>query len=227
MSLVVVGMGVGDQTERLAILAGRHGATIAHLQLGDPSLHRELDRLADAGELRILLVGAAFGTAPGNSWLRRAAAHWWRERVQPPEILVATGLLDHEDDDPAPLLTRARPITGTEAPLASAAWEEVPGHRFHVFVCRGPRCTARGGDETAATLARALDAAGLGDDDVLLTQTGCQFPCNHAPVVTVHPDDVWYGCVDGDAAREIVARHLLAGEPYDAHRLPRESRGHR
>ena len=65
---------------------------------------------------------------------------------------------------------------------------------------------------------------GLGDDDVLLVHTGCQFPCNHSPVVNVQPDDVWYGGVDPDAARLIVAEHLVADRPVEARRLPRVRR---
>lgn len=225
MSIVVVAMGVAEDQVRLRVLARRHGATVAHLQVRDPSLRRELTRLADAGAARITLVGVAFGTSPGSSWLRRVAAQWWRDRPGPPEVVVASGLLDHEDDALAPLLARARAITGTEAPLTSAAWDDVPGHRHHVLVCRGPRCTAAGADDTSAALVRALDAAGLGDDDVLLTQTGCQFPCNHAPVVTVHPDDAWYGGVDADAADRIVEEHLVGGRPVGALRLAREVRG--
>lgn len=204
MTLVLVAMGVAEPPDRLAALAERHGASVAHLQLADPALHRELDRLADAGVPRIVLVGVAFGIAPGNSWLRRVAAHWWRGRPEPPEVVVATGLLDHEDDDLEAVLARARPIAGTEAPLESAAWEEVPAHRHQVLVCRGPRCTARGADDTARALTLALMAAGLGDDDVLVTQTGCQFPCNHAPVVSVQPDDTWYGGVGPDEAERLV-----------------------
>ena len=66
-----------------------------------------------------------------------------------------------------------------------------------------------------------LTVNGLGDDDVLLTHTGCQFPCNQAPVVSVQPDDVWYGHVDADAASRIVAEHFVAGTPVESHRLPR------
>lgn len=212
MRLVLVAMGVAEPAARLAVIADRHGADLAHLQLRDPSLRVVLDRLADAGERRIVLVGAAFGTAPGNSWLRRVAAHWWRTRPEPPEVVVASGLLDHEDDDLTVVLARARPITGQEAPLTSSAWEDVPPHRHQLLVCRGPRCTARGADETARALTLALMAAGLGDDDVLVTQTGCQFPCNHAPVVTVQPDDTWYGEV-GPSDAERLVETLRVGDP--------------
>lgn len=222
--VVVVGMEVAARDAQLSAIADTLGATVAHLQLGDPSLGRELDRLADAGATRVALVGAAFGAAPGNSWLRRVAAHWWRERTDPPEVVVASGLVETADEV-AGVLRRARPITGTEAPLVSAAWEDVPGHRRQVFVCRGPRCTARGGDATSEALGRALARAGLGDDDVLLTQTGCQFPCNRAPVVSVQPDDVWYGEVDTRVAEAIVEQHLVVGSPVEAHRLARSPGG--
>ena len=90
-----------------------------------------------------------------------------------------------------------------------AAWDDLPGHRHQVLVCRGPRCTARGAETTATALARALVEQGLGDDDVLVTQTGCLFPCNHAPVVAVQPDDVWYAGVDEALAARLVGEHLL------------------
>ena len=70
-------------------------------------------------------------------------------------------------------------------------------------------------------LVLALMEAGLRDEDVLVTHTGCQFPCNQAPVVSVQPDDVWYGDVDPSAAAEIVNRHLVSGDPVESHRLPR------
>ncbi len=99
-----------------------------------------------------------------------------------------------------------------------------PNHTAHA-IAEIERCTARGADESAAVLGRALAAAGLGDDDVLVTQTGCQFPCNHAPVVTVQPDDVWYGGVDAAAARAIVHEHVVGGSPVAGHRLVRDPGG--
>ncbi|MFT4083726.1 MAG: (2Fe-2S) ferredoxin domain-containing protein [Nocardioides sp.] len=216
-------MGVADAVahERLAALAADCGAGLAHLQLGEPSLRAELDRLAADGVDEITLVGVtAGGDPPGNSWLRRVAAHWWRAQQEPPTVWVGTHVIAGAAEL-SDALRRARPITGAEPPLTSAAWEEVPGHRHQVFVCRGPRCTAQGADRTAAELGHRLAVEGLGDDDVLVTQTGCQFPCNHAPVVTVHPDDVWYGGVDEEAARRIVEEHLVAGRVVAEHRLAR------
>lgn len=226
-ALVLVGMSVTDVDRRdglLAWAAGR-GASVAFLQMGDPSLSRELTRLADAGATSVVLVGVSQGIlAPAHSWLRRVAGHWWRERTgRRPVVEVATRLAATLEDLDT-VLARTAPIRGSEPGLTSAAWEDVRAHRRQVLLCRGPRCTARGSDETVRALVLALVEAGLGDDDVLLTHTGCQFPCNQAPVVVVQPDDTWYGHVGPEAARHIVARHLVGGEPAAEHRLPRSVR---
>lgn len=239
-ALVLVGMSVREvrAREELLTLAASYDASVAFLQLGDPALARELDRLADAGATRVTLVGVSLGSlAPALSWLRRVAGHWWRERSAPrPEVAVADTILGSlgapAGADPAgertgvldDLLGRTRPVTGREPGLTSPAWEAVTGHRHQVLVCRGPRCTALASDRTAEALVLALMEHGLGDDDVLLTHTGCQLPCNLAPVVSVQPDDVWYGHVDPDAARTIVAGHLVGGRPVETHRLLRERR---
>lgn len=223
-SLVIVGMSVREVQARdlLEEIGREHGATVAFLQLGDPSLSSELTRLADLGAERIVLVGVSLGSlAPAISWLRRIAGHWWRERPGH-RPMVQVGLrLAADPEQVRELLARPRPVTGTEAGLESAAWEDVPAHRHQVLICRGPRCTALGSDMTAEALILELMRLGQGDDDVLITHTGCQFPCNQAPVVCVQPDDVWYGGVDPDAARGIVAEHLVGGRVLESHRLSR------
>ena len=224
MSLVLVGMSASDvhRRDQLQAAAHRHGATLAFLQLAEPSLPTELTRLADAGALTVTLVGIDTGPlAPGHSWLRRIAGHWWRERAgHRPQILVADALVTDPDDL---AVTTTRPITSTEPGLTSAAWEHVSGHRHQVLVCRGPRCTARGAEDTVRALVLAMVEHRLGDDDVLLVHTGCQSPCNQAPVVNVQPDDVWYGGVDPAAAAEIVAAHLVSGRPVQDRRLARNN----
>jgi (2Fe-2S) ferredoxin len=225
-ALVLVGMSVREVEagERLERLAADAEARIAFLQLGDPSLSRELDRLSDDGHDRVVLVGISLGSlAPANSWLRRIAGHWWRARTgHRPEIQVATALLKTTDgDELRDVLRQTRPISGNEASLQSPAWEEVPRHRHQILLCRGPRCTALGSDASAEAMIIALMTHEQGDDDVLLTYTGCQFPCNHAPVVSLQPDDVWYGDVTPDAARRIIEDHVVHGRPVAENRLSR------
>lgn len=218
---VLVGMSVADVDRRADLLATARGlgATVAFLQMADPSLSAELTRLADTGIDTITLIGVSLGPlGPGQSWLSRIAAHWWRERAgHRPALLVAKRLAT----DLADLPQETRPITSYEPGLTSEAWEDVSGHRHQVNICRGPRCTAKGAGDNLRALILAMLEHELGDDDVLLVHTGCQFPCNQAPVISVQPDDVWYGQVGPDGAAEIVAEHLVGGRPLPAYRLNR------
>lgn len=222
--MLLVAMGPADAAHRDELLdrAQRLGAGLAFLQVADPSLGRELTRLADAGTPRVVLVGTTAGASgPGVSWLRRIADQWWRDHGPgAPEVATASRLLVDDADWPA-LVRSARPVTGVSAGLTSPAWEDVPAHARQMLVCRGPRCTAAGAEESWRSLTLALMAHGLGDDDVLVTTTGCQFPCNQAPVASIQPDDVWYGRVDPETARLIVGSHLVDGEPHSPARLPR------
>src|SRR5689334_22095872 len=226
--VLVVGMSAREVAVRteLAASARALGGSLAFLQVADPSVARELTRLADLGHRRIVLVGVSLGSmAPAASWLRRIAAAWWRERgPDAPVIEAATALASGTTVADLELARDVvRPLSGNEAGLTSPAWEDVPEHRHQVLICRGPRCTALGSDASAEAMILALMRAGLTDDDVLLTHTGCQFPCNQAPVVSVQPDDVWYGAVDPGTAERIVTEHLVGGEPLAEKRLPRTS----
>ncbi|MEH3034395.1 MAG: (2Fe-2S) ferredoxin domain-containing protein [Aeromicrobium erythreum] len=206
--VVHVAMSVHEAREQdvLRRAADAVGATLAFLQHGSPSLVAELDRLAAGGASEVELVRIEVGgTAPARSWVRRVAGHWVRAGRERPEVVID-----------------GRPVTGSEAPLRSPAWEGVPGHRHHVLVCRGPRCWAQGADQVSAALDTALGEAGLGDDDVLVTQTGCLFPCNQAPVLVLHPDDEWYGRLGADAASRLVTERIVEHRTLDEHRLLRE-----
>ncbi|NYF98378.1 (2Fe-2S) ferredoxin domain-containing protein [Janibacter cremeus] len=227
---VLVGMSPREAADRCDLdrLAAATGASVAFLQMADPSLAAALTRLADNGAEDVRLVAARLGsTGPANSWLRRIAGHWVRGRraasLPLPTVHVATTMLrrDPTVEGVMTALRETRRITGDEAGLTSAAWDEVPGHRHHVLVCRGPRCTAAGSEGTLGAITAGLRADGHADDRALVTVTGCLFPCNHAPVVVVQPDDVWYSAVDPDGAGSIIEQHLLRGTPVAEHRLVR------
>ena len=218
---VLVGMSVteADDRDELLAVAAEHGATVAFLQMADPSVSAELTRLADAGHATITLIGVSRGPlAPGQSWLSRIAAYWWKERTgHKPEVRVAKRLATDLTDLPQ----ETRPITAYEPGLTSDAWEQVGRHRHQVNICRGPRCTAKGAVDNLRSMILAMMEHNLGDDDVLVVHTGCQFPCNQAPVISVQPDDVWYGHVDAASAGRIVAEHLVGGVPLPEKRLNR------
>lgn len=245
-AVVAVGMTALEAAQRARLFALAANAdelfpdaavSAAFLQIEDPPLIAELSRLADRGFTEICLVGVVLGgSGHTRSWLHRVAGHWLRQRgPAAPVVRAAPDLL--RSADPAALvdlavtgLDEGRSLSADQAPLENPSWEAVPGHRHQVFACRGPRCSAKGAQDVVRALNAALGEAGLGDDDVLLTITGCQFPCNNSPVVSVQPDDVWYGHMTPEAAGDLVTDHLSQDGPpgpeaaISRHRLPRARR---
>ncbi|NJP35768.1 (2Fe-2S) ferredoxin domain-containing protein [Micromonospora thermarum] len=218
-----------DTVRRLAAdLRAALGAPVSacFLDGAAPSLHDALDTAVTDGAGEVLLVPTHLPPDRYlDTWIRRAHAHWAARQDDPPPVSVTAPLAVQ----PALVTALAEAIAGTHQPLAgapgpfrSAAWSTVPRHRHHVLVCRGPRCTAYGAHEVTDTLTRRLAVHRLGDDDVLVTATGCLFPCNLGPLVVVHPDDTWYPHVDADLATRIADDHLRRGQPVDGRR-PRSS----
>ena len=65
---------------------------------------------------------------------------------------------------------------------------------------REGRTRDAGGPQPGAGGGRALD------ESVLLTATGCCYPCNRAPIVVVQPDMEWLGPVTPDDVPALVKR---------------------
>ena len=214
--LVTLTLADAARWPELAAAGAGLGAATALLQGEGPSLVGQLDALAaDGGAVR--LVGVTFGEDPAPvSWLGRVA-RWWLETRGPRLELWFEPRALHG-------LPAALPATGTARRLAARdslshpTWAEVPDVRRQVLVCRGPRCNAKGAARTQAALLTALDECGAIDSEVLVTQTGCAYPCNLAPVVVVQPDMIWLGPVGEARVPELVAE-LLHADPVDAHRF--------
>lgn len=107
-------------------------------------------------------------------------------------------------------------------PASHPDWSAPPAHRRHVFLCTGPRCVRRGALPLWKALRRRLlEHQRLETPDgVLLTRSGCQFPCNRGPVLTVYPDGCWYGVASLAQVDRVVDEHLLHGRPVAGLRLP-------
>ncbi len=59
------------------------------------------------------------------------------------------------------------------------------------------------------------EAAKRGLDSVVVTQSGCAGYCEHEPMIKVQmpqQEPVYYGSLDEQKARSVVARHLVQGE---------------
>lgn len=183
----------------------------------------ELNRAARAGARRVLVVsGQTLADRKMDAWFRRVIGHWLRTRPaagHSPDVLIGRSLCDSDayaDALAAALDDGGMPAKSTTAPLTSPLWEQVPGFSRHVLVCRGPRCSAQGSGETVRALTWELDARGLADDDVLVTISGCLFPCAQAPVVAVYPDNIWYSGLTADRVGRVVEDHLCGGVPVAA-----------
>jgi (2Fe-2S) ferredoxin len=232
--LVVRSGAHADPVEALApavarLRAGGSAARVAVLEQGSPTLADVLDEARDDGRADVVLVPAHL--PPDRyllAWVRRVLGHWLRTAArdgrQVPVVrlgapltaagAVADAVAGAADGPTTPLGTGA-------APLTVPAWERVPAHRRHVLVCRGPRCSALGAARTSAALDSGLADHGLGDDDVLVTTTGCLFPCARGPWVVVHPDDTWYGEMDAERVQRVVEEHLAGGRRVAEWDVPR------
>lgn len=82
--------------------------------------------------------------------------------------------------------------------------------RKHVLVCEDKDCARGGGKDALRELKGALKEADL-RGEVLITKVDCFDLCEHAPVMVVYPDGVWYGEVDERGARQIAEQHIAAG----------------
>lgn len=213
----------GELATALATLRGRRPDVefrAAVLGGSSPTVTEALDDAAAAGAGRVVVLsGQTLADRAMDAWFRRVVGHWLRSRPTDeyvPEVRIGPSLCD--GDAYADLIAEAldhggKPATGAVAPLTSPLWEKVPGFGRHVLVCRGPRCSAQGAGETVRALSADLDARGIDDDDVLVTITGCLFPCVQAPVVTVYPDNAWYAGLTADRVGRLVADHLCGGRP--------------
>jgi (2Fe-2S) ferredoxin len=213
--LILVGMGADAPTHHadLLTLAEHVDARLAYLQLESPTLVDVLDDISSEtphSTVRLLPLPVGGAPAPARSWLRRVAGEWIRRHPDTLTIEVVNGA-----------------VTGQEAGLTSPAWDALPQFQRHVLICRGPRCTAKGSADTAQAIADRLKRSGSGEDRILITQTGCLYPCNHGPVVAVYPDQDWWGPVSAADAEALVSSWTLPDrtDPDRQVRKPHSPRG--
>lgn len=209
-----------------------HDAVVEVAVLGGDSttITQALNNAQDRKVSKVIMVSAqTVADRSFDAWCRRVVGHWIRTNEPSFPILLAPPIA--KQDGYRHALTEAvqaaeEPITDRTAPLLSPAWEQVPGFARHVLICRGPRCSALGAAELASSLLGALDERNLSDDDVLVTQTGCLFPCSQGPVLVVYPDNTWYARLTPGNVPDLVERHLVSGDPLPEHLAPRAGQSH-
>lgn len=192
----------------------------AFVDRAQPALPEALDLCADADQILILPVMVPDEPSL-RRWLHKLIMRWRaaRDSSQPsPRLVFGQPLLQ------LPGLTEllARSVEDAlrqpDVPevLGDDPWEHdpkgwslVPEHRHHVLWCVGPRCAAKGALQLWPTLTRTIrETPGL-KNRLQPLQTGCQYPCNHGPLMIVYPDGVWYGPMDADNLASTLTGHVL------------------
>ncbi len=95
----------------------------------------------------------------------------------------------------------------------------------HILVCGSFRasgipqgvCAKKGSQGLLAYIEAELADRGL--DDVSVTATGCLKACDRGPILVVHPDNLWYGGVEGEEAVDAILDSLESGKPAEAYVL--------
>lgn len=203
----------------------------AYVDQGSPNLPATLQACAEAGA-RSILVQPIFVPCDHSlvQWMAKVIMRWrstWTGDAV--EVAMAEALSDSaafgdailsafmQDAERATSVTANPPARWEQNP---AGWSNLPEHGHHLLFCRGPRCTAMGADALAETLRDELrEYKRIQDDRVLVAQMGCLYPCNHAPLMVIYPEGIWYGRLTPAALKDIVRLHLLEGTPVERNRF--------
>lgn len=78
-----------------------------------------------------------------------------------------------------------------------------------VFICHGTGCTSNHAEEIRHNLIKELDRLHL--ENITIEFSGCHGFCQRGPIVNVLPEDIFYGEVKPEDAREIAESHLKDG----------------
>ncbi len=83
-----------------------------------------------------------------------------------------------------------------------------------ITVCGGTGCLSNGSEGVAAALAVEMKKQGL-NGKVVLKMTGCHGFCERGPLVTLHPQEIFYQRVLEQDSAEIVADTLVKGKTIE------------
>jgi NADH-quinone oxidoreductase subunit F len=120
-----------------------------------------------------------------------------------------------------PRLVEEHLVRGEPVQEWTDAAPEAGLYRAHVMLCGGTGCEASGSLATYGTMETELRRQGL-DSEVKLVHTGCRGFCAMGPVMTIHPEGIFYCQVHADDVPEVVTETLLKGRVVErlAYREP-------
>lgn len=91
---------------------------------------------------------------------------------------------------------------------------------YHILVCNSFRvagdaqgaCNKKGAAGLLQYITEEANDRGL---DVAVSTTGCLNVCSEGPVIVIHPNNLWYGKVETEAAIDDILDALEDGEPCE------------
>lgn len=91
---------------------------------------------------------------------------------------------------------------------------------YHILVCNSFRvagdaqgaCNKKGATNLMQYITEEATDRGL---DVAVSSTGCLNVCSEGPVIVIHPNNLWYGKVENEAAIDEILDALENGVPCD------------
>ncbi|MEX8193680.1 (2Fe-2S) ferredoxin domain-containing protein [Comamonas guangdongensis] len=201
--------------------------TTAYVDRAQPTLNEALDLCATARTILILPVMVP-DEASLRRWLHKLIMRWRaaRDSSRPAPRLVfgqpllqlsgLTELLTHTVDEALRQPDVPEVLGDDPWEHDPKGWSLVPEHQHHVLWCVGPRCAAKGALQLWPALTRAIRETPALRNCLQPLQTGCQYPCNHGPLMIVYPDGVWYGPMDADSIAPVLTRHVQHGQVDEA-----------
>ncbi len=193
----------------------------AFVNRGAPSLPDALHSCAEQGATKIVVL-PLFVPSDKNlqRWLAKVMVRWHSTWDGAPLVLqiwpalaehkalgeAITSVIKEYSTDTSDLIKTAPPRWEHNP----AGWSYPPPHSYHLLLCQGPRCTANGATDRWQELRNRLRKKNLLErkNGALPVTTDCLFPCNHGPVMIVHPDNAWYSVPSTAAVDTIVTQHI-------------------
>jgi len=84
-----------------------------------------------------------------------------------------------------------------------------------ISVCGGTSCSALGGDDVIAAFKQEIEKQGI-SDKVDFRVTGCAGFCDRGPVVSIGPENIFYGQVKAENVAQIISETVLKGNIIDS-----------
>lgn len=195
----------------------------AFLEMTAPSLGDRLLQLNAEGLKRIAVI-PAFAPYDRNvkRWLPRYLSFWKTAHQLAIEVVIgaeieATRSFEQSICESIAAARSGKDVAQGHKPLRNRqGFSTIPEYAHQVQVCLGPRCVMAGAWGIYDELRRSLQDHGLekaGRKRVISIRTACLQPCNFAPVVSVQPDNIWYGDITKERVQQIVKEHFVDGQP--------------